>query len=192
MKAKGRYNLKPNHYNKDNSLLTIIIRIVRYHQIIDTLYLQVGYRNTRKKLHCECNHLSSFVGLMKNFNSMPTNIIIVNHELELQFDYVTYLFVFIIFLLYCIIVAIGTTTHRKLFKKNKTIFLSDNVKTDRYAYLIVVITGSQHRAGTTSNICIQISGEKADSRVSINKSNVIQYKTLNFSIIFNFNKPSFL
>ncbi|XP_017773211.1 PREDICTED: location of vulva defective 1-like [Nicrophorus vespilloides] len=43
--------------------------------------------------------------------------------------------------------------------KDKIIFLSDNLKNDRYGYLLVVKTGNISSAGTTSNVMIQLFAE---------------------------------
>lgn len=51
--------------------------------------------------------------------------------------------------------------------QNKTIFLADNVKMDRYAYLLIVYTGWQRFSGTTANITVQLRGTKAISKVSL-------------------------
>lgn len=43
--------------------------------------------------------------------------------------------------------------------------MSDNAKWERYAYLIVIKTGYQYSAGTTSNVGIKIVGNRYASKV---------------------------
>lgn len=45
-------------------------------------------------------------------------------------------------------------------------YVADNMRKDLYAYLLVVKTMKKKSAGTTSNICVKISGSKTDSKVS--------------------------
>jgi hypothetical protein len=81
-------------------------------------------------------------------------------ELTLQVCYVIFVTVVITVALYCLLMVLVLTR-----KASVVYYLADNVSTHCFAYLLVVKTGLNCRSGTTSNVTIRLTGDKASSTV---------------------------
>ncbi|XP_065163810.1 uncharacterized protein [Atheta coriaria] len=98
----------------------------------------------------------------------------IPNRLEIQMDieyviadfvnYIIFIHVIVVLIAYAIALALSIKRQPKIFGRDKIFFLSDNLKNDRFCYMLVVRTGSLASAGTTSNIMAQITGTKGKSK----------------------------
>ncbi|KAF5277850.1 hypothetical protein FQA39_LY06002 [Lamprigera yunnana] len=113
---------------------------------------------SKKQIHCHCTHHSSYVGTFLNAPNKLDKIEEIKFELEPCTSWIILIFVSSTVCIYC------TALVYRGFRKTTLLFLTDNQEKDNYFYLIVVKTGSQCFAGTTSNVGLKIYGSSSKSR----------------------------
>ncbi|XP_069681274.1 polycystin family receptor for egg jelly-like [Periplaneta americana] len=128
---------------------------------------QVGEEVTLEKLHCRCSHLSVFSGSllvpatsMDPFKNIQLFLIIAQ-------NFVIPTFLLVILALYFLILVWARWKDRRDVIEGGITVLQDNYPGSSYTYLVAVYTGYQWKAGTTSNVGIQLIGDEYKSTAHI-------------------------
>ncbi|KAK9730265.1 Polycystin domain [Popillia japonica] len=122
-------------------------------------------KTTTTLIHCRCRGLTAVAGITRVPISKLDHISAVDYKLVFVYTY--FIFVMTAAIVLCYFVAICFVLIRTSSFENHIYFLSDNTKDERYAYLVVVKTGTANRSGTSSNIMIQLVGDKRKSKAHV-------------------------
>ncbi|XP_046670146.1 uncharacterized protein LOC124360502 isoform X2 [Homalodisca vitripennis] len=131
----------------------------------------IGEETSRSVVHCKCSHMSFFGS---SIFIAPNTVHPINDMylfLSLKDNYLVFLIVTTLLILYVILLIWTLVQDRKDKVKRKVIVLQDNYPGEEYAYLIVVYTAFNIGSGTDANVGIQLIGSYATSRAHILRSN---------------------
>ena len=134
---------------------------------INVILIQVSDFSEGKYLECSCHHLSIFAGsvlvppnqvdIIKNFNlflTIPENyIVVVTVGFVMGFWFLCHLYFF------------WKDRDDRLHHVGITVMCEIGENFSHAFYLVSIVTGSRISAGTTSNVSLQIYGEKGRSKV---------------------------
>lgn len=128
-------------------------------------------------INCECTKFSVISGYLQNLTVIIQNPWPVEFELVFQPCFIIFIFVSVVFGIYCIILLMAErkTPVRYSFLKlsrSKTInfqfeayYLADNLIKDNFNYLITVRTSNALESGTSSLVSFKILGTSYVSKV---------------------------
>ncbi|XP_071821799.1 uncharacterized protein [Apostichopus japonicus] len=119
---------------------------------------QPGPLTDLQRLHCVCNHLSTFAGgviPLPNAINLKEDILLFAELFENPVTTMTVLSVFSVFLL-CAVWA--RRKDRREEKESEVIYLADNDPDAQYQYHITVMTGMRRGAGTSSTVTVTLYG----------------------------------
>ncbi|GJQ80310.1 hypothetical protein Trydic_g12193 [Trypoxylus dichotomus] len=126
---------------------------------------QLGKYTTTTRVHCRCTGLTAVAGITHIPHSKLDDIIPGTYQLKFVYTY--FIFLMTAGIVLCYLIAMCFVSIRALSNTIYLYFLGDNIKDERYAYLVIVQTGKRNNTGTSSNVAIKLIGDKGASKAHV-------------------------